>query len=111
MTTHDPPSDAHIPQGCPLDQVLRLLSGEWTVHILWLLSTRGPTRHGELRRRIGGISSKVMTDRLRLLEAEGIVYRHHEPTVPPKVTYGLTERGRTLDQALRAMERVAEEWT
>ena len=111
MTTNGPSSDAGIPQGCPLDQVLRLLSGEWTTHILWVLSTSGPTRHGELRRRIGGISSKVMTDRLRLLEAEGIVFRDYEPTVPPKVTYGLTDRGRTLDQALRAMEQVAVAWT
>ena len=110
MTTKDTAFDPAIPRGCPLDRVLRLLSGEWTTHILWVLSTSGPTRHGGLRRLVEGISSKVLTDRLRLLEAEGIVFRDYEPTVPPKVTYGLTERGRRLDQALREIEAIAEDW-
>jgi len=100
-----------IPQGCPLDRVLRLLSGEWTTHILWVLSNDGPTRYGELKRRVEGISSKVLTDRLRMLEAEGIITREYEPTIPPKVTYGLTETGRELDQALKGMEAVAKKWT
>lgn len=104
--TKGTPVGLAIPRGCPLDKVLRLLSGEWTTHILWVLSNNGPTRHGELRRLVEGISSKVLTDRLRMLEAEGIVFRNYEPTVPPKVTYGLTDRGTTLDGALRAMEDV-----
>lgn len=110
MDTTEDSSGAAIPQGCPLDRVLRLLSGEWTTHILWMLSTNGPTRHGELRRLIEGISSKVLTERLRMLEAEGVVFRDYEPTVPPKVTYGLTERGHELDGALRAVEQVAGHW-
>jgi len=96
-----------LAQGCPLDRVLHLLSGEWTPHILWSLAAHGPTRHGALRRRIGGISTKVLTERLRMLEAEGLIYRHAEPTVPPKVTYGLTALGRELDAALKGMDHVA----
>ena len=107
---HDVSSGAAIPKGCPLDRVLRLLSGEWTTHILWVLSTNGPTRHGELRRLVDGISSKVLTDRLRMLEDKNIVYRDYEPTIPPKVTYGLTESGLELDQALRAIQDVAARW-
>lgn len=103
-------SDAAIPKGCPLDQMFRLLSGEWTTHILWVLSNNGPTRHGVLRRLVDGISSKVLTDRLRMLETEGIVFRDYEPTVPPKVTYGLTERGAELDDALRSIETIAKRW-
>ncbi len=103
-------SGSAISKGCQLDIVFRLMSGEWTPHILWVLSNNGPTRHGELRRRVEGISSKVMTDRLRMLEAEGIVFRHYEPTIPPEVTYGLTELGAELDQALRSMENIAEHW-
>lgn len=99
-----------ILRGCPFDRVLRLLSGEWTTHILWVLSSNGPTRHGELKRLVDGISSKVLTDRLRMLEAERIVFRDYEPTVPPKVTYGLTDRGRELDGALRAMQEIAKHW-
>lgn len=103
-------SAAAIPRGCHLDRVLRLLSGEWTTHILWVLSVNGPTRHGELRRLVEGISSKVLTDRLRMLEAQGVIYRHYEPTVPPKVTYGLTELGAKLDRMLRALEEIADNW-
>ncbi|TQV78619.1 helix-turn-helix transcriptional regulator [Denitrobaculum tricleocarpae] len=108
--TKDGTADAAIPKGCPLDLVMRLLSGEWTTHILWVLSNNGPTRHGELRRRVEGISSKVLTDRLRMLEQEGVVFRDYEPTVPPKVTYGLTDHGRELDDALRSIHGIAERW-
>ena len=110
MTSKDDPGGVGIARGCPLDSVFRLLSGEWTTHILWILGTNGPTRHGELRRLIDGISSKVLTDRLRMLEGEGVVFRDYEPTVPPKVTYGLTDRGRELDGALRGMEAVSRHW-
>ena len=110
MVTRDKSSDAAIPSGCPLDRVLRMLSGEWTTHILWVLSNNGPTRHGELQRLLDGISSKVLTERLRMLEAQGVVAREHEQTIPPKVTYRLTEAGRHVDTALRAIEQVARDW-
>lgn len=103
-------SDPSIPNGCPLDRVFRLLSGEWTTHVLWVLSNNGPTRHGELKRLVEGISSKVLTDRLRMLEEQGIVSRDYEPTIPPKVTYSLTGAGHELDRALLAMQDVAESW-
>ncbi len=109
--TKDMSSGTAIPRGCPLDRVLRLLSGEWTTHILWVLSKNGPTRHGELRRLVEGISSKVLTDRLRMFEEENIVFRDYEPTVPPKVTYGLTDLGLELDQTLRAIEHIAKRWS
>ncbi len=109
--TKDTSSGAGIPRGCPLDRTFRLLSGEWTTHILWVLSNNGPTRHGELRRLVEGISSKVLTDRLRMLEEKGIVFRDYEPTIPPKVTYGLTELGLELDQALRAIGKIAKRWS
>ncbi len=104
-------SGVGVARGCPLDRVLRLLSGEWTTHILWVLSKNGPTRHGELRRLVEGISSKVLTDRLRMLEEEKIVFRDYEPTVPPKVTYGLTDLGHELDRTLRAMEDISKRWS
>jgi DNA-binding HxlR family transcriptional regulator len=99
-----------IPSGCPIDRLLHLLSGEWTTHILWVLSNNGPTRFGELKRLVEGISSKVLTERLRKLEEEGMIFREHEPTIPPKVTYGLAKRGRDLDEALRSLHRIAERW-
>jgi len=108
--TKDTGTGAAIESGCPLDRVLRLLSGEWTTHILWILSKNGPTRYGKLQRLVEGISSKVLTERLRMLEEKNVVYRDHEPTVPPKVTYGLTDLGRELDQTLRAIEDIAKRW-
>lgn len=97
--------------GCPLDVVLKILSGQWTTHVIWVLGRNGPTRHGQLRRLIEGVSPKVLTQRLRKLEGAGVVYRDYKPTVPPEVTYGLTERGLELDSAIRNLEPIAEHWT
>lgn len=98
------------PSSCPMDAILRLLMGPWTTYVLWILRSGGPVRFGELKRQIAGVSAKVLTERLRALEAAGIVYRHYEPTVPPAVTYGLTPRGRELDGVLDALNDVAVRW-
>ncbi|HEX3499762.1 MAG TPA: helix-turn-helix domain-containing protein [Stellaceae bacterium] len=100
----------HHPSNCPMDAILRLLMGPWTTYVLWILRSGGPIRFGELKREIAGVSAKVLTERLRALEAAGIVYRHYEPTVPPAVTYGLTSRGRELDGVLDALNDVAVRW-
>jgi DNA-binding HxlR family transcriptional regulator len=62
------------------------------MHILWVLNTSGPTRFGALRRQIDGISSRLLTERLRDLEEKGFIFRDYKPTIPPAVTYGLTKR-------------------
>ena len=74
------------PTKCPMDSLLRLLMGPWTTYILWVLHSNGPTRFGELKRRVAGISAKMLTERLRMLEESGVVHRDHQPTVPPQVT-------------------------
>lgn len=96
--------------GCAMDKALRVLWREWTTHILWTLSTNGPTRFNQLHRLIDGISAKVLTDRLRQMEREGLVWREHLPTVPPAVTYGLTDKGKDFDHVLKAFEKVATSW-
>jgi len=80
------------------------------MYLLWVLSTNGPTRFGVLKRRIEGISTKMLTERLRLLEQEGILFRHYEPTVPPQVTYGLTDRGKDLVGILDQLNALAQRW-
>lgn len=95
---------------CPVGLLMGILSGPWTMYILWVLSTQGPTRFGMLKRRIEGISTKMLTERLRLLEQEGILFRHYEPTVPPQVTYGLTERGQELIGVLDQLNDLAQRW-
>ena len=98
------------PSGCPMDALLRLLMGPWTTYILWILRQNGPTRFGALKRQIPGISSKVLTERLRMLEFAGVIYRDHNPTIPPKVTYGLAERGEELGAVLSGLENIARRW-
>ncbi|MFC8831266.1 winged helix-turn-helix transcriptional regulator [Streptomyces sp. NPDC057137] len=72
-----------------------LLSNTWNAVVLWALRD-GPRRPVELRERIGGISSKVLTETLRRLQFNGLVERHAHPGAPPRVEYRLTELGRTL---------------
>jgi DNA-binding HxlR family transcriptional regulator len=96
--------------GCAMDSLLRLLMGQWTCYILWTLCQNGPQRFGELKRSVVGVSSKVLTERLRLLEESGIIYREHVPTIPPQVTYGLSERGKELVTALRELASIAKRW-
>src|SRR5262245_57013699 len=98
------------PVGCPMDSLLRLLMGPWTTYILWVLRSNGPTRFGELRRRVAGVSAKVLTERLRMLADAGVVRRDHEPTIPPQVTYSLTDRGEELKQVLDQLNAVALRW-
>ncbi|HIK15884.1 MAG TPA: helix-turn-helix transcriptional regulator [Leptolyngbyaceae cyanobacterium M33_DOE_097] len=95
---------------CPLSILVGVLSGPWTLYIVWVLSTNGATRFGELKRRVEGISTKMLTERLRLLEQEALIYRHYEPTVPPQVTYGLTDRGKELVGILNQLNDLAQRW-
>jgi DNA-binding HxlR family transcriptional regulator len=94
----------------PLAKLLGILSSRWTLLLLHRLDTEGPKRFGELKRRLGPISTKTLTERLRMLEAEGWVTRHYEPTVPPQVAYALAERVLELDGVLTELDRIAERW-
>jgi DNA-binding HxlR family transcriptional regulator len=96
--------------GCPIGSLLRILAGPWTLHIVWILTSEGPTRFGALRERIAGISAKVLTERLRLLETEGFVLRQYEASIPPKVTYAPTDRMRELSPVLCQLNQLAASW-
>ena len=98
------------PIGCPMDSLLRLLTGPWTSYILYVLRNHGPSRFGELKRHVGSISAKVLTERLRALEEAGVIYRHYEPTIPPQVTYGLDKRGKELESILDMLNAIARRW-
>ena len=90
--------------------MLALLTRPWTLHILWALSTNGPARFGMLRRQVKGISSRVLTERLRALEGAGFVFRHYQPTIPPAVTYGITDRMKDIEKVLHQLETLARNW-
>ena len=95
---------------CPMDAVLRQLMGPWTTYILWLLRSEGPQRFGALKAGMPGVSSKVLTERLRQLEAAGLVHRDYRPTIPPAVTYSLTPRGAELNAVLDGLNAIAQKW-
>ena len=76
------PQAVKKPPSCPFGELLEILARPWTMHVLWVLSTNGPTRFGALRRQVEGISSRVLTERLRVLEQKGFVFRDYEPIIP-----------------------------
>jgi len=80
------------------------------MHILWSLSTNGPMRFGALRKNVPGISARVLTERLRTLEEARFLYRNYEQTIPPTVTYGITERMRDIEKVLSQLEALARKW-
>src|ERR1700683_3284822 len=85
---------------CAIGGLLELLTRPWTMHILWALSHDGPIRFGVLKRQGEGISSRVLTERLRTLEDARFIYRHYEQTIPPSVTSGITERMKDIEKVL-----------
>lgn len=100
----------HDNQHEPLQRLLKILGSPWTLLLLHRLHIEGPLRFGELKRRLGAISTKTLTERLRLLEAEAWISRHYEPTVPPQVTYTLTAKALELDEVMVELDRIAERW-
>ncbi len=101
----------HSSTRCPMDMLLRLLTGPWTTYVLWVLRRDGPQRFGVLKRAVPGISSRLLTERLRLLEQAGVVCREHRFTIPPQVTYSLTPRGQQLVPVLDALDEIARRWS
>ena len=81
--------------GCPVQATVNVLSGKWKVQILWHLSF-GALRFAELRRKLPGISEKVLAEQLRQLEQDDVVRRIAARAVPPQVTYSLTRAGLDL---------------
>jgi DNA-binding HxlR family transcriptional regulator len=98
------------PSPCAIGGLLELLTRPWTMHILWSLSTNGPTRFGILRKNVPGISARVLTERLRTLEEAQFVYRNYEQTIPPTVTYGITDRMKDIEKVLAQLEALAQKW-
>jgi len=102
--------DAKLKIRCPMHNLLNLITGPWTAYILWLIRSQGPQRFSQLKKHIPTISSKVLTERLRMLEDEKILNRHQEETIPPKVTYSLTKHGKDLEKMLDEINKLAQKW-
>lgn len=80
---------------CPVATAVELIGGKWKLLIIRNLRVR-PWRFNELQRDLDGISQKVLTDSLRQLIDDGLVYRYDFKQMPPKVEYGLTDIGKKL---------------
>ena len=106
---------------CRISPAVDLLFSRWTTPILWLLNQDGPLRFVELERQLGA-TGKVLTQRLRQLERDGLVQRHYYAEVPPRAEYEITELGRSLapvfsalaqwtDEHLPSVEKARDEYT
>ncbi|MFC7538048.1 winged helix-turn-helix transcriptional regulator [Sphingomonas sp. GCM10030256] len=82
--------------------VLNRVGDKWSMLIVMILAN-GPRRFNELKREIDGISQRMLTLALRGLERDGLVSRSVEASIPPKVTYALTELGVSLREPVRAL--------
>ncbi|MBF6210504.1 helix-turn-helix transcriptional regulator [Nocardia puris] len=94
--------DAAPDPACPVEIALAALRGRWTpLVVLELL--RGPRGFSDIARALPSLSDKVLTDRLTQLTKAGVIDRTRTPGWPPRVSYTLTERGRTLVPVLQAL--------
>ena len=90
-------------QDCPTRTVLDIVADKWT-SLLIVALVPGTKRFQQLKREIGGITQKMLTQTLRSLERNGLVERRAFATVPPRVEYTLTRLGHTLSEWLEALQ-------
>ena len=90
-------------QDCPTRTVLDIVADKWT-SLLIVALVPGTKRFQQLKREIGGITQKMLTQTLRSLERNGLVERRAYATVPPRVEYTLTRLGHTLSESLEALQ-------
>lgn len=92
---------------CPCRGLLDMVASKWTALAIGALEGE-PKRFGELKRRLDGISQKMLTQTLRTLERDGLVLRTVYPSVPLRVEYQLTELGRSLIEPLASLRTWAQ---
>jgi len=104
-TTSAPaPARAAAPQNaCPISPVVDLVFSRWTTPILWALDAFGRQRFVELQRSIGTITPKVLTQRLRQMERDGLVVRTYHAEIPPRVEYEISPLGASLAPVFAAL--------
>jgi DNA-binding HxlR family transcriptional regulator len=95
-------------ENCGLTRTLSLIGGRWKINILSFLFNEKILRYSELRKRLQGISERMLIAKLKELEKDGLITRviYHE--VPPKVEYSLTETGLSLGPIIGLMDRWGE---
>jgi DNA-binding HxlR family transcriptional regulator len=99
----------HDATTCSVAACADIIGSKWTALIVHDLS-EGARRSSQLERACPGISPRTLSERLRVLEEEGVVVRHSYPESPPRVEYELTSKGEGLLPIIDAMRRFGHEW-
>lgn len=94
---------------CPVRNVVARFGNKWALLVILILSENEPIRYNELGRKIPDISSRVLSNTLRTLEADGLVDRTFHQEVPPRVEYSLTDTGRSLVPIILELTKWAQE--
>ncbi|MEG1255005.1 helix-turn-helix domain-containing protein [Clostridium sp.] len=94
---------------CPMVLSENLFSGKWKISILWYLSY-SPLRFSDIQNKLLNVTRKMLTQQLRSLEDDNLIYRKVYPVVPPKVEYGLTEVGKKIIPILEMMHSYGAEY-
>ena len=89
---------------CPIVYALSFVGQKWKIPILWHLADKGTLRYNELKRGVKGITNIMLTKSLQELETHQLVDRRQYETIPPRVEYSLTERGKTLIPILKQLD-------
>lgn len=90
---------------CSIEYTLSFMGGKWKPIILWHLGTDGIHRYGELKKRLNGITHKMLTQQLKELAEDELISRKEYPQIPPKVEYSITEKGMSLMEILELMHK------
>ena len=99
------------PACCPYyHEAVELIGRRWTGAIVAVLMDGGSMRFSEISHAVPELSDRLLSERMKELEARGVVTRHVEPGPPVKVVYELTDMGRSLEPALRALKSWARRW-
>jgi DNA-binding HxlR family transcriptional regulator len=98
-----------LEKNCGMAYTISVISGRWKLSVLGFLLNEGTHRYNEIRRKLPGISERMLVAQLRELEKDGLITRVAYPEVPPRVEYALSEKGRSLGEILDRMSEWGEE--
>ena len=87
----------------PFAYAFSLIEGKWKMHILFWLWKTEVMRYSELKRALQGVTHKMLSNKLKELEVDGLIVRHEYPQIPPKVEYSLSDKGKSFMPILQEM--------
>lgn len=88
---------------CLVDLTMRVIGGKWKAIIIWHIGEQKILRYGEIKKLLGKISPKMLTQQLRELESCGLINRKVYNQIPPKVEYSLSKKGESIRPILKQM--------